>query len=332
MFFKHWHVDDTEVGVVIAKAMFQRAGDGCFYGVQTPPEILFEDICEGDPATSASVSEQDIAPGKNGTDLIIRAIARSPGAKPAPDWPVGVSVVDKLHYSFRVRGPSQWRHGMFGWKLAEPEPVTEVPITYTLAYGGAVAGADESHPDVFEFNPSGIGFATSESLKNQGPFAAPQIGELAEFMSANPETAMTVHGFGPIAKSWLPRRRHAGTFDKAWQQTRHPRMPKDYSLAFWNAAPNPLQVSPPLAGNEIIQLTGISHAAEPVTIKLPEVALTLRMGGEDNRYQDMVLDTILLDVRDQAMENHTLTLLWRCMVADPEHFSVADIQQMHLEE
>jgi len=26
MFFKHWHVDDTEVGVVVSKAVFQPDG------------------------------------------------------------------------------------------------------------------------------------------------------------------------------------------------------------------------------------------------------------------------------------------------------------------
>ncbi len=117
MFFKHWHTDDTEVGVVIAKARFERAEDGGFYATQTPPELLLEDIYEGDPATSPLVSEQDIAPAKIGTDLVINAIARSPEAKPAPDWAVGVSIVDKLHYSFRVRGPSKWEHKMTGWKL-----------------------------------------------------------------------------------------------------------------------------------------------------------------------------------------------------------------------
>ena len=331
MFFKHWHTDDTEVGVVIAKARFERATDGMFYASQTPPEFLLEDTYEGDPATSPLISEQDIAPAKIGTDLLINAIARSPEAKPATDWPVSVSIADRLHYSFRVRGPSNWEHRATGWKPGKPEPVTEVPITYALAYGGMAAGADADNPEVFEFNPSGIGFTTPQSRANKDPFPAPQIGELAEFMAADPQTEMTVHGFGPIAKSWLPRRAEAGTFDAAWQQTRHPRMPVDYGLGFWNAAPKPLQISPALAGNEIIMLAGVSHTAETIDARLPGVALTLRMTGQENSYQDMVLDTVLVDVSDQMIEKHSLTLLWRCLITTPDRFETGDIQQMHME-
>ena len=331
MFFKHWHTDDTEVGVVIAKARFERAADGGYYATHTPPELLLEDIYEGDPATSPLVSEQDIAPAKIGTDLIIKAVARAPEAKPAPDWPVSVSIADKLHYSFRVRGPSKWEHKMLGWKLGEPEPVTEVPITYALAYGGISAGADADHPEVFEFNPSGTGITTPQSRENKESFAAPQIGELAEFMAADPEMDMTVHGFGPIAKTWLPRRADAGTFDTAWRQTRHPRMPMDYGLGFWNAAPKPLQISPALTGNETITLSGINHAVDPIDVRLPDVALTIRMAGEESSYQDMILDTVLLDVSDPVTDNHSLTILWRCLIIAPDRFESGDIQQMSME-
>ena len=332
MFFKHWHTDDTEVGVVIAKAQFMRAADGFFYANQAPPHLLLEDIFEGDPATSPLVCEQEIAPGKIGTDLIIKAIARSPEAKPAPDWQVSVSIADKLHYSFRVRGPSNWEHKITGWRLGSPEPVTEVPITYALAYGGVVAGADTENPEVFEFNPSGVGYTTPQSLESKEPFPAPQIGELAEFMAADPQTDMTVHGFGPIAKTWLPRRADAGTFDMAWQQTRHPRMPVDYDLGFWNAAPKPLQISPALKGNETITLAGINHAPQPVNIKLPEIALTVHMNGTESNYQDMTLDTVLLDVGDPVIDNHSLTMLWRCLVIAPDRFGTGDIQQMNMEQ
>lgn len=220
---------------------------------------------------------------------------------------------------------------MLGWKLGEPEPVTEVPITYALAYGGIAAGADADSPEVFEFNPAGTGFTTPQSRENREPFPAPQIGELAEFMAASPETDMTVHGFGPIAKTWLPRRAEAGTFDAAWQQTRHPRMPVDYGLGFWNAAPKPLQISPALTGNETIALTGISHAAEAVIVKLPDVALTVHMTGKESIYQDMTLDTVILDVSDPIADNHSLTILWRCLVPTPDHFETGDIQQMSME-
>ncbi|KAG1655710.1 hypothetical protein GQR58_024341 [Nymphon striatum] len=172
---------------------------------------------------------------KTATDVIIRATARSFDRKPRSDWPVSVSILDRLRYEFQVRGPSQWQHRRLGgWTLSQPELVHEVPLSYALSYGGYVLNGDEDKV-AYEFNPSGLGFATPESLKNSSAFSAPQIGLLGEFMSADPLTPMSVEGFGPIAKTWLPRRSEAGTFDADWQRDRHPRMPMDYNLSFWNA-------------------------------------------------------------------------------------------------
>jgi hypothetical protein len=321
LFFKHWHTDDTEVGVVIAKACFRRDGAGLFRP-DAAPDLILADGFVGDPATTPLRAEQDLAPFKPATDIIVQATARSPRGAALPDWPVRITVPDRLAYDFQVRGPAQWERDRTGWRIAPPSPVFEVPLGYHLAYGGTALGRDG--PEVFASNPAGLGFATPALLDRTDAFAAPQIGDLAEFMAAAPLTPMMVHGFGPVAKAWIPRLAHAGTFDEVWRTTRHPRMPTDYDLRFWNAAHRRLQVTPYMTGTEVLTVDGIAHGG-PVTVPLPGAALLLQAWGEATLEAPMVLDTIMADLTAADQGEHRLLLTWRCMVARPTLYAEAAI-------
>lgn len=335
MFFRHWHTDDTEVGIVVAKAEFRPDDTGKFRAIPKPAPLCLADEFEGDPASSPLVREQEIAPGKRGTDLTIRAIARAPEGKPLPDWAVSVQIPDRLFYEFRVRGPSEWRRGLLGWRQSDPEPVAEMPISYALAYGGPAQGDPEmERRPVFEENPAGLGHATPESLKGKQSFAAPRIGSLAEFVAAEPGQPMTVHGFGPIAKAWLPRRAFAGTFDDNWKTTRHPRMPRDYDLAFWNSAPPQLQIVPGLTGSERIIVKGIRATPDPVSVTLPGVRLHLLARGEDGTEGrlPLVLDTVDLDLRAPEPGTEVMSLVWRGLVTGSARIQFGEIQSERIGE
>lgn len=322
LFFKHWHTDDTEMGIVVAKAVFARAEGGAFVALPVAPELELADVFQGDPATTPLLVEQEVAPAKPATDLIVRATARAPDGAARSDWAVDLSIEGLLSYGFHVRGPSRWeKSSQRRWCLAKPEPVTEVPLDYVLAYGGILPETGDVPARSHDFNPAGIGFADKAFLESRTSFAAPQIGELAEFMAPDPLAEMSLRGFGPIAKAWLPRRGHAGTFDEAWLQERHPRMPNDYDLAFWNAAPGPLQISPFLAGRELIRIAGVSHRPGPVEVALPGVGLMLEAAGDDALNVPMHLDTVAIDIAAEDPAAHRLTLIWRTMLRAPENFT-----------
>lgn len=325
MFFKHWHTDDTEVGVVVAKARFWRRDDAVFVADPTPPDLILAEVFMGDPTQSPVMYDQDIAPGKAATDVILHAYARSPRGALLTDWPVAVRVANRMHYGFHVRGPSQWQKAAAGWRLTPPEPVQTVPITYALAYGGIAPGSDAALPDVFQFNPVGAGFANRASLASGQPIVAAQIGELAEFMQGDPLAAMMVHGFGAVAKTWLPRRAEAGTFDADWQLSRAPRMPANYSLRYWNAAHRQLQFTDPFKGVEVIEVTGVSHHSPIVSVALPYAALGLQADGDDTAQQRMVLDTVEIDLRSDTPGDHCLQLTWRCRIDAPHRFATGEI-------
>ena len=329
LYFKHWHVDDTEVGVCVAKASFRVLSDGSLKTIRPAPDIQLEDEFDGDPARSTLAREQEFAPGKTGTDILIRATAHSPGGAALQDWPVSVEVPGRLHYGFQVRGPSMWRPAGSGWALTAPEPVTEVPLSYALAFGGETAG---EAPEVFDQNPAGRGFSTEESRRRREPFAAPQIGELSEFVTADVDHVMAVHGVSPVAKAWVPRRGLAGTFDKDWELTRHPRMPLDYDLGFWNCAHPRLQVRPYLNGDETIVLSNMAVGGGERSICLPGIRMTLAAKGAGvAKAHSMTLDTVDIDVADPDPKQHRLNLVWRCRVTGPDRFSSGELHSAKLE-
>ncbi|SEW44094.1 hypothetical protein SAMN04488515_3155 [Cognatiyoonia koreensis] len=322
--FAHWHTDDREVGIVVAKAVFELTADGKTRPRETPPALEMADVFAGEPAHSALVTEQEIAPFKPKTDLVVRGMARSFEERPRTDWPVVIEVPDVLHYSFHVRGPATWLKPAFRWQLSQPEPVTEVPLIYDLAYGGRCGeGEDEVF---FDENPAGTGFVTEDVFKSVESIAAPQIGLLAEFAAAEPTKPMSVVGTMPLAKTWLPRRSLAGTFDAAWERDRHPRMPSDYDLAFWNAAHPRLQIKPHLKGDEYINLTGISHKRETVTLRLPGAQLALKStNSPDADMIAMKLDTVDLDIDKVDEGRVSMTMLWRAIVPERDTFFNAEI-------
>ena len=312
MAFHHWGPDDREMGVAIVKGTFGiRAGHKAYIARDQDP-LLLEDVFAGDPTSSSLLREQEIAPVKIASDLTVHATARAPEGIERRDWSVSITIPDRVHHGFQVFGARQWRRERRGWSLSEPEPMVELPIRYEHAYGGAVEG------DVFEENPVGCGRTAPEDDPDK--MSAPRIAELGETQAAGRGT-WSVRGFGPIAKTWLPCRSFAGTFDEDWLSNRHPRMPPDYSFEFWQNAPSALQIRPFLEGNETIELRGVAHEREPYRFALPGPRLeftTTRPDGGEARFTLMALDTCHIDIDDRDQEKHRLTLVWRAIFADPQ--------------
>lgn len=325
-FFKHWTPEDREATVVIIKAGFDIQPDGRLTLAQAQAPIAELDTFRGEPNASSLLREQELAPAKPATDLTLNAVARSPQGRPLPDWPVGIQVVERASYQFYVRGPWAWRKRLGRWRAGEPEPVAEVPLHYELAYGGHAPGADGEAPEYYDYNPVGRGFINRRRLESNEPIPGPQIGDLAEFMAARIDTPMSVHGVGPLAKAWLPRRAEAGTFDDAWLATRHPRMPKDYRLGYWNAAPKRLQLSPHLRGDEHILLIGLRHDPAPHRILLPRAGLAAHIDRPEAPAQPMPLTDVLIDIAAADPLQHRVELIWRLMLDDP-----GDIDTLHVE-
>ena len=225
---------------------------------QTP--LAQSDVCHGEINRSSIKWESDFAPYKPKCDvLLVNATAHSPEGKARPMWPVKLQVGD-WSKTLIVTGPRRFRRTRTGgYELTDPEPATELPLTYEHAYGGENRWPDPlldgQAPELWridERNPVGRGFRDGEWLKRAKPEAipAPQI-ELPD-RPYRGEADYPVCGFGAIARPWQPRRPLAGTYDQAWKESRWPRLPLDHDYAYWNCAPADQQIGYPQGGEAIV--------------------------------------------------------------------------------
>lgn len=146
-------------------------------------------------------------------------------------------------------------------------------------------------------------------MDKKATFLAPQIlgknQTIAPLGSYSPEV-----GFGPIPPSWGQRLPHAGTYDKEWEDTRHPLSPVDFKYDFYNVAHPSLIYDGYLKGGETVSLAGLSHSGE-VTFTLPEYEINAGftdVQGVSFRGTGR-LDTLHIDVDE--MKAH---LVWRVTV------------------
>ncbi len=339
LFFHHWDQNGHEMGVMIVKGSFHiDEGKRSNRVLTSQPEILLSDSFYGEINASALRQESELAPFKPKTDVSFNAIARSPEAKPLESWPIQFNIKERRSYGFHVFGERFWEVSEADkdghWQLSPIKPMIELPLTYAHAYGGT-AKTSESEVVAHPYNPIGRGLLNDYLLSLREPIAAPQIGLVGEFAAIRPNEPMTVCGCGPLTKSWLPRLSLAGTFDEAWRNERHPRMPVDYDYSYWNGAPLPLQVSPYLLGNEIIELSGVRHEPQAYTFGLPGMAVRCRIVRESvNEPENLALnlDTIHCDISHPDQEHHWMSLTWRLTLPNPDDMREIEIFAYQLEE
>lgn len=292
--------------VVVVKGTFDLSPGAPPRVSQRQEPVIVADQRWDDNSHSSLKNEDDLAPFKPRTDILVTATAHAPQGKPAREWLAGVSV-GKVQRRILVTGPRVWVHARIGgWALGEPEPVKSVPIRYERAYGGvAIRG---NTPEAFQKNPVGRGYVDPSTVHRARPIVAPNL--LAPDLDP-PELGdpdYPVMGLSAMHKSWLPRRAKAGTFDAVWQRTRHPLVPEDFDFAFYNCAPPDLVYPGYVLGGEEVRLERLRPDQEIVRFRLPTtlvaVALTdkakYRYGGAAR------IDTVHVDA-----ERMKLHMTWR---------------------
>lgn len=304
--------DDHELTMLVVQGRFVLPPPGSVRREPPTPavdqgEVGLDDVYLGDPATSSLQIEGQSAYTRPGTDVYLRGHAWAPGERPVARSLVDLRVGSRRRTAV-VFGERVWGPGLAGGGLrpGRPEPFVSVPLCYERCLGGTLAAPSRSEAAVSDHNPVGRGLhAASHAVGERLPnFEDPE--RLIERHGDWPAP----HGFGPIARHWLPRRSWAGTYDEPWLARRVPLWPSDLDERFFSAAAPGLCITPHLVGGESVQVSGMSPAGV-YTFSLPAVALQARFeraGGSIRRR--LVLDAIDIDTHAGV-----LTLTWRTHVA-----------------
>lgn len=327
----------AEFGVLLIKGTYNIGADDRLAIADVQEPLALADGHYGAVNVSSLRMPSDLVPKKPRSDVIVNAVARAPGGRALPSWICGVRVEGRhrMEKRLRVTGSRRWeprwsvservlsslgkderRHVFQGWALSEPEPTTEVPIRYELAFGGLQDRAQEAEGEPFfvadERNPIGRGWIDRELTSIDQPAPAPQIEDEAAPL-VDPYERPAPAGLGAIPPAWLPRRPLGGTYDDHWKEHVWPDWPGDYSYAYHNSAHPDLIYPDLLVGDETVTLFGLDADAPERTLRLPGHMVMVEAERADGARPTaaMELDTLLLDLVDENPARHRAFLTWR---------------------
>ncbi|CAN92863.1 hypothetical protein sce2704 [Sorangium cellulosum So ce56] len=285
-----WQVRSlTWVLTVVCKATFTLApGESPLAPAQEP--IRERDAhLDDDPARSL-IEASDLAPLKQGADVVLVGHAHAPGGSPARSLIARMAVgeIDKPIQVFCDRLFTQ------EGELQEGAHFTAMPLAYERAAGG---------PDTD--NPAGI---HREARDARGRAAVPNLLPVDRVV-ASPDDPIAAVGFGPIAPTWPLRRRRLGRHAAAWSSGAllSSPLPEDLDRTFFNVAPLDQRLLQ-LREDEQIVLENLHPRHPRLVTSLPGVRPRATVTGRAGGPRDLAMrcDTLVIDT-DRLL----CTLTWR---------------------
>lgn len=276
---------------VAVRATFALRG-GALRVAEPQEPLKLADEYWGEPGQSSLKHASDLHLGKATTDVVLIGEAWAPGGRPVPSLDVSLEVgpVAKV---VRVFGDREWR-GPLDLRISPPIPFERVPLVYERAFGGVQKHDPEKGPlEIDQRNPVGVGFGLRSAPADKAVRRLPNLEDPAHLISGARDRPPPA-GFGFIAPSWEPRRRHAGTYDDAWQETRAPYLPKDFDARFFNAASPGLVCPGHLRGGEPVKVRNASP--DPWEVRLPMCELDVKATiDRDVERPSMRLQTVVIE-------------------------------------
>lgn len=286
-------IDGSEVWIVAVKATYDIEPDGSLR--VSADQVPVHRAAVPQPGLQSLLSDTDLGPPHSATDVLLVGCAHAPSHEPVCElkvaWQVG-----PIKRRARVVGDRSVGRGLLGsalggWFSGLPsgtEPFIRMPLTWERAQ------ADD------EFNPVGCGRTVGED----GRIALPNV--MSPLRPVNlPGSGAAPVGFGPIAGHWKPRTRHAGTYDKRWQEHRSPLLPQDLDPRYWQSALPEQQVKPHLRGGERVALRNLTPAGfakdSRIAFALPRLSLSFETRFHDGSVERSrsVIHTIVLDTQER---------------------------------
>jgi hypothetical protein len=286
--------DGSETALVVVKGTYTIGAGGDLRAADKQAPLVLADEYTGEPGASSLRYASDVVPEKRGTDVILIGNAHAPRGRVTA---LRVALeAGPLRHEVAVIGDRRWQKGA-GRALnpGEALPFTTMPLCYERAFGGS----DNTHREAArwetdERNPIGCGLVANPQRRDIVTVALPNLEDPAALIGderARPAPA----GFGFVAPHWLPRRRHAGTYDERWRERRFPLLPEDFDPRFYNAAPPELTSSAYFIGGERVTITNASREGT-LELALPAatVMATFHVDGRATE-KPCDLDTVVIE-------------------------------------
>ncbi|VAW74080.1 hypothetical protein MNBD_GAMMA12-2743 [hydrothermal vent metagenome] len=301
-----WGKDKNYQYTLVVKQSFNFELTGELVATNESTVIRQQDEYHGDPLQSSLKSANEVAPFKQGSEIIIvgTAYPHKPQAKASP---VKVEIKgDTLQWKKElvVSGTRIWTKGFLGLKASEARILKPTPLTYEFSYGG-------SHPEneeiVVETNPAGMGYVGKG--KNIENVKLPQI-EAMDSLISSPKDTPVAAGFAPIAPFWSPRDQLNQDINEQAARNGDCHYGNNVPDNLHHCAPEDQQFSQAFTGKEMISLSGFFESVRSINLRLAlETPDMILLDSEQEEYLTPVLDTIIINTDVQTVE-----CLWRCAI------------------
>lgn len=287
---------------------------------ETQLPLVMADTFTGDPGFTAPVQEVDFAPRKPACDVLLIGSAHAPHERAVERLRVECRV-GLMAKTFDVVGDRMWQAGLTGIHPSSPQRFTAMPISYDRAFGGADRhSSDPAEHDAYLENPVGRGW--HKHLKSAWVDGAPlpNTEEVGKPVRA-PDGRYAPMAFGPLARGWPQRARHAGTYDQRWLDDVFPFLPADFDERYYQAAPADQQCPKPEGPVEVV-LRGLTTDGTRAFV-LPHFDAPIHIFPKRGNREDVMatLDTIAFEP-----DQERFTMTWRA--ARPLKESMHEIAQV----
>jgi hypothetical protein len=301
--------DGREHLVAVAKGTFDLPVGGMEAMLaEEQLDLTVADEFAGEPGLSPVLRESDYAPTKPRCDVLFNGCAYAPGGRPAPAVRVCLEVVGLMKKTLDVHGTRVWTRAL-GAIPSRPLPFDRKPFDYGSAYGGI--DRHPEHPDqvaVYYANPVGIGYYPLTKGKHLNGKPLPVTSAPGETPDS-PKGAYRPMALGPVGRNAAERVKLAGTYDDEWLEKTFPFLPKDFRLAYHQAAAPDQQIPFPRGGETVVlqSLTREGRRAFRLpTMQIPILFVREKHGDVQGQ---MALDTVAIDG-----EAEKLSITWRFSV------------------
>ncbi len=256
--------------------------------------LVMTDEFTGEPGFSATLYELDFAPRKPRCDVLLNGSCHAPGGKPATKVTVTLQV-GTLTKTFNVVGNRKYSAGLLYRTAGVPEPFTVMPISYNNAYGGVDKPSED--PKTHQWYPqnhAGVGYYPGASPKALDGKPLPNTEEIGQAVS-KPNGSYRPMAFGPVGRSWQPRIKWAGTYDKKWLDETRPFLPGDFDERYFQCAPEDQQTDYLRGGKEVVLTNLTPHGRLAFKLPTMKVPFEFFYKNGDRRKLASVIDTLVLE-------------------------------------
>ncbi len=221
---------------------------------------------------------------KSKGEVLVTGRAYAPGGEPQPAVAARVQLgkVDKQLY---VVGDRRWTRA---GTATDPVPFTQMPITWSRAFGGAG----------FDKNPRGAGVGPVEDPETGEAYHPLPNVENPKKLIKSPSDRPDPVGFGAMDISLPQRQQNMGTYDQKWLEERYPGYAEDLDWSVFNTASPDQWIDAYFSGDERFVVENMHPDKPKLEARLPglNARIFITREGEEEKLEEVALriDTVHL--------------------------------------